>query len=79
MDRTIATGTGYIGQYPPEVQKMYEWLATCPDNLVLFFHHIALHERFALRKRTVIQYVYDSHYDRSRNAAREFIREMEDA
>ena len=62
MDRTIATGTGYIGQYPPEVQRLYESLATCPDNLLLFFHHVpypyALHSG-----KTVIQHVYDSHYD----------------
>ena len=40
MDRTVATGTGYIGQYPPEVQKLYESLANCPDELLLFFHHV---------------------------------------
>jgi alpha-glucuronidase len=61
MDRTIATGTGYIGQYPPVVQKMYETLAACPDNLLLFFHHVPytykLHDG-----KTVVQYFYDSHY-----------------
>ncbi len=62
MDRTVATGTGYIGQYPPEVQKLYELLANCPDNLLLFFHHVpypyVLHSG-----KTVIQHVYDSHYE----------------
>ena len=33
MDRTLATGTGYIGQYPPEVARQYESLDTCPDHL----------------------------------------------
>jgi len=23
MDRTVATGTGFVGQYPPEVRKVY--------------------------------------------------------
>ena len=34
-----ATGTGFIGQYPPEVAAMYTSLKTCPDNLLLFMHH----------------------------------------
>jgi alpha-glucuronidase len=62
MDRTIATGTGYIGQYPPAVAQMYESLKTCPDNLLLFFHHepynYVLHSG-----KTVIQHIYDTHYE----------------
>jgi alpha-glucuronidase len=61
MDRTVATGTGYIGQYPPAVAKMYESLATCPDDLLLFMHHVPYTYRLHSGK-TVIQYVYDSHY-----------------
>jgi len=61
MDRTIATGTGYIGQYPPAVARAWESLATCPDDLLLFLHHVpytnVLHDG-----KTVIQYLYDSHY-----------------
>ena len=40
MDRTVITGTGYIGQYPAPLAGMYESLATCPDNLLLFMHHV---------------------------------------
>jgi alpha-glucuronidase len=62
MDRTAATGTGFIGQYPPEVARIYESLATCPDDLLLFMHHVpythGLHSG-----STVIQSIYDSHYD----------------
>ncbi|MBV9084287.1 MAG: glucosiduronase, partial [Acidobacteriaceae bacterium] len=62
MDRTVATGTGYIGQYPPEVASMYESLKTCPDNLLLFTHHVPY--RYVLHSgKTVIQHIYDSHYD----------------
>jgi alpha-glucuronidase len=71
MDRTVATGTGYIGQYPPEVQKLYESLANCPDNLLLFFHHVPY--TYVLHSgKTVIQHVYDSHYDGA-DRARDFI------
>ena len=69
MDRTVATGTGYIGQYPPEVARLYENPATTPDNLLVFFHHVPytykLHDG-----KTVIQYIYDSHYDGAAQAAR---------
>ena len=71
MDRTIATGTGYIGQYPPEVQKLYESLAKCPDTLLLFFHHVPY--TYVLHSgKTVIQHIYDSHYDGA-DRARDFI------
>ena len=68
MDRTIATGTGFTAQYPPEVQKIYESLSACPDNLLLFFHHVPY--TYVLHSgKTVIQHIYDSHYDCAREAA----------
>ena len=71
MDRTIKTGTGYIGQYPPEVQKTYESLENCPDNLLLFFHHVP-YTHVLHSGQTVLQHVYDSHYDGAAQA-HEFI------
>jgi alpha-glucuronidase len=68
MDRTVATGTGFIGQYPSQVAKMYESLATCPDALLLFFHHVPWTYKLHSGK-TVIQYVYDSHYKGAEEAA----------
>ena len=68
MDRTMATGTGFIGQYPPEVQKIYEPLANCPDNLLLFFHHVPY--AYVLHSgQTVIQHFYDAHYEGAQDAA----------
>ena len=69
MDRTVATGTGYLGQYAPPVTKTYESLATCPDDLLLFMHHVPYTHR--LRSgRTVIQYIYDSHYEGAESVGR---------
>ncbi len=68
MDRTVATGTGFAGQYPPEVARMYERLATTPDNLLLFFHHVPYTYKLHSGE-TVIQYVYDSHYKGAEEAA----------
>jgi alpha-glucuronidase len=68
MDRTVATGTGYIGQYSPEVQKKYETLAACPDELLLFMHHVPY--TYVLHSgKTVIQHIYDSHYEGAERAA----------
>jgi alpha-glucuronidase len=68
MDRTIAIGTGYIGQYSPEVQKRYETLLACPDELLLFMHHVPY--TYVLHSgKTVIQHIYDSHYEGAEQAA----------
>ena len=61
MDRTTATGTGYIGQYPKELAAKYESLTTCPDNLLLFFHHVPYDYRLHSGK-TLAQSIYDSHF-----------------
>jgi alpha-glucuronidase len=68
MDRTVATGTGYIGQYPPELAETYESLATCPDDLLLFMHHVP-YTHVLHSGKTVIQHVYDSHYEGAAGAA----------
>ena len=68
MDRSVATGTGFAGQYPPWVAKTYESAATTPESLLLFFHHVPWTYRLYSGK-TVIQYVYDSHYKGAEEAA----------
>jgi len=68
IDRTVATGTGFVAQYSPEVQRLYESLAATPDDLVLFFHHVPYAFRLHSGK-SVIQAIYDLHYDGARQAA----------
>jgi alpha-glucuronidase len=75
MDRTVATGTGYIGQYHEPVAAMYESLATCPDELLLFMHHVPYTYKLHSGK-TVIQHIYDSHYDGAQAAA-QLVRQWE--
>ena len=67
MDRTAA-GTGYIQQYPPELAAKYESLQTCPDDLLLFFHHVPYNYRLHSGK-TLVQSIYDTHYASARAAA----------
>ncbi|MFP4113960.1 MAG: alpha-glucuronidase family glycosyl hydrolase [Spirochaetales bacterium] len=61
VDRTVATGTGYSSQYDATNAEMYESLKSCPDELLLFFHHVPY--RHTLRSgNTVIQHIYDTHF-----------------
>jgi alpha-glucuronidase len=62
MDRSVATGTGFAGQFRPEVAKIYETVESTPDDLLLFMHHVPYTQRLKSGK-TVIQFIYDSHYD----------------
>ncbi len=68
MDRTVANGTGYVGQYPPPLAKLYESLESMPDELLLFFHHVP-YTRVLKSGKTVIQHIYDSHYEGAERAA----------
>jgi alpha-glucuronidase len=65
MDRSSATGTGMASQYPSDV---YESLATCPEELLLFFHHVPYTHRLKSGK-TVIQHMYDAHYAGAQRAS----------
>jgi alpha-glucuronidase len=60
MDRTMASGTGFIGQYSATVRRMFE-ADNCPDDLLLFMHHVP-YAHMLNSGKTVIQYLYDSHY-----------------
>jgi len=73
MDRTVATGTGFIGQYRPPVAAVYESLQSCPDELLLWMHHVPY--TYVLHSgKTVIQHIYDTHYRGAEDAER-FVRQ----
>ena len=60
VDRTDK-GTGYAQQYYPENAKLYNDPNTCPEELLLFFHHIPYTWKLKTGK-TLIQHIYDSHF-----------------
>ncbi|MFC0214578.1 alpha-glucuronidase family glycosyl hydrolase [Paenibacillus chartarius] len=62
VDRTVATGTGYAGQYVGANAERYERTSSCPDELLLFFHHVPYTYRLQSGK-TVIQHIYDTHFE----------------
>ena len=40
FDRTTATGSGSVAQYPTELQELYESPQHCPKEFILWFHHL---------------------------------------
>lgn len=61
VNRTIKDGTGYTSQYFPENTNLYDSIDTCPDELLLFFHHVPYRHQLKSGK-TVIQHIYDTHF-----------------
>jgi alpha-glucuronidase len=61
VDRTVATGSGFTGQYPEPLAGRYENLYTCPEELLLFFHHVP-YDHVLQNGRTVLQHIYDTHF-----------------
>jgi alpha-glucuronidase len=62
VDRTMKTGTGYAGQYQGLNVDLYESVVTCPDELLLFFHHVP-YTHMLHSGKTVIQHIYDTHFE----------------
>ncbi|WP_217698382.1 alpha-glucuronidase [Streptacidiphilus griseoplanus] len=68
VDRTRASGTGFAGQYPAPWSEVYESPERCPDELLLFFHHVPYGH--VLRSgSTVVQHIYDTHFAGAEEAA----------
>ncbi|NLV19523.1 MAG: alpha-glucuronidase [Bacteroidetes bacterium] len=44
FDRT-SSGSNAVNQYFPPVREMYENIETCPENLLLWFHHVSWDHR----------------------------------
>ncbi|NLL47798.1 MAG: alpha-glucuronidase [Firmicutes bacterium] len=61
VDRTVKSGTGFVGQYHPEVAARYESLEGCPEELLLFFHRVP-YDYVLKTGKTLLQHIYDSHF-----------------
>lgn len=61
VDRTD-NGTGYVRQYYEPNASMYNNIETCPEELLLFFHHVPYTWKLKSGK-TLIQHIYDSHFE----------------
>lgn len=61
FDRT-ATGSDALGQYAPEVRRIYEDTTTCPEEYLLWFHHLPWDYR--MRSGNTLWEELCLHYDR---------------
>jgi len=62
VNRTLKNGTGYARQYSDARFAEYENIETCPDNVVLFFHHLP-YTHVLHSGKTLIQHIYDTHFE----------------
>ncbi|MCM1245058.1 MAG: alpha-glucuronidase [Roseburia sp.] len=61
VDRTME-GTGYVSQYNEPWRSLYADLQTCPEELLLFFHHVS-YDYMLKTGKTLIQHIYDTHFE----------------
>lgn len=61
VDRSTK-GTGYAALYHEPMASIYETIDTCPEELLLFFHHVPYNHVLSTGK-TVIQHIYDTHFE----------------
>jgi alpha-glucuronidase len=67
IDRT-PSGTGYTEQYSKKNAQLFADPKTCPENLILFFHR--LRYDFVMKNgRTLLQNIYDTHFEGCDEAA----------
>lgn len=68
VDRTVKSGTGYTSQYLGDNAEIFESLESCPDELLLFFHHVPYTHKLK-SGLTVIQHIYNTHFEGAERAA----------
>lgn len=61
VDRTDS-GTGFCRQYNEPLASIYADKKTCPEELILFFHHIE-YDYVLSSGKTVLQHIYDTHFE----------------
>ncbi len=66
VDRT-EKGTGYCRQYKEPLASMYGNIGTCPEELLLFFHHVR-YDYVLSSGKTLLQHIYDTHYEGAEEA-----------
>ncbi|SFR78428.1 alpha-glucuronidase [Anaeromicropila populeti] len=67
VDRT-EMGTGYCSQYNEPLASIFADRKRCPEELLLFFHHVEYDYMLSTGK-TVLQHIYDTHFEGAAEAA----------
>jgi alpha-glucuronidase len=61
IDRT-PSGTGYTGQYAPKNAALFADPASCPENVILFFHRLP-YSYVMKNGETLLQNIYNTHFE----------------
>ncbi|MDR0908041.1 MAG: alpha-glucuronidase [Rikenellaceae bacterium] len=70
FDRTTATGSGTVAQYFPPLNELYGNLSSCPEEYLLWFHHVAWDYRLKSGRTLWDELCYK--YDLGLQAVREY-------
>lgn len=60
VDRTV-NGSNFVNQYSESNKNTFNDIRKCPENLLLFFHHVPYTHKLSTGN-TVIQEIYDTHF-----------------
>eukprot|EP00466_Bigelowiella_natans_P005846 jgi/Bigna1/78912/fgenesh1_pg.58_\ len=63
-------GTGFSMQYHEAPARMYDDIETCPENLLLFFHHVPYEHRLKSTGESVLDYIIRVHREGVADVAR---------
>ena len=74
-DRTVASGSGYVGQYNEPWRSRFSSPETCPEDLLLFFRHVP-YTTILPSGRTLIQELYSRH-DQGAAEVETFVKDWE--
>jgi alpha-glucuronidase len=61
-DRSSSTGSNYVGQYFSPNREAYNSPELCPEELLLFMHHLPYTHKLK-NGTTLIQHIYNSRYN----------------
>lgn len=61
------SGTGYCSQYNEPLASIYGNRETCPEELLLFFHHVE-YDYVLSSGKTIIQHIYNTHFEGAKEA-----------
>ena len=74
FDRS-SSGSDAVGQYPAQLAKRYDNIDTCPEEVLLWFHHVDWNQK--LQSGETVWEALCRHYDNGVNKVRDFQHQWE--
>lgn len=77
FDRTSSTGSGATQQYPEPYRTLYDSPSTCPEEFLLWFHHVPW--SYKMKSGRTLMQELEYHYQRGVNEVIDFITTWQNA